>query len=46
MAPAWRQITYWYAPSAKRMVKTTARTLAGPSILSDYDLELVSYKLN
>jgi len=42
----WRQATYWYAPAAKRMVKTSLRTYAGASLGADYDVELVAYKLH
>jgi uncharacterized caspase-like protein len=38
--------TFWYAESAKRMVKSSVRTLAGNPGAPDYDFELVSYKLN
>jgi uncharacterized caspase-like protein len=41
-----RRGTFWYAESAKRMVKSTVRTLQGNPWVSDYELELVSYKLN
>jgi uncharacterized caspase-like protein len=41
-----RRGTFWYAESAKRLVKSTVRTLQGNPWVSDYDLELVSYKLN
>ena len=46
----WRQYTYWYAIAAKRVVKVEHRnrgTTTGKSDLADnYDIELVSYKLN
>ena len=41
-----RQATFWYAEAAKRLVKSTLRTLSGQTHEPDYDLELVSYKLN
>jgi hypothetical protein len=41
-----RQATFWYADAAKRLVKSTLRTLSGQTHEPDYDLELVSYKLN
>jgi hypothetical protein len=44
--PSWRVLTYWYAPQAKRVVKTTARTRSGVTNEPDYDVELISYKLN
>jgi hypothetical protein len=43
--PSTTELTYWYAPAAKRMVKIRSRTL-GPSKQADYDVELTSYKLN
>jgi uncharacterized caspase-like protein len=42
----WRQATYWYSEEAKRVVKSSVRTRSGNSMSPDYDLELVSYKLN
>ena len=43
----WRQGTFWYSQSAKRIVKSTYRIRAGSSgNAPDYDLELTSYKLN
>src|SRR5437588_301838 len=44
--PLWRTLTFWYSDSAKRMVKATVRTAKGFVLDADYDLELVSYKLN
>jgi len=41
-----RVATYWYAEAVKRVVKSTLRTLSGNVQSPDYDLELVSYKLN
>lgn len=41
-----RVATYWYAKAVKRVVKSTLRTLSGNVQSPDYDLELVSYKLN
>jgi uncharacterized caspase-like protein len=41
-----RRATFWYAEAAKRLVKSTLRTLSGQTHEPDYDLELVSYKLN
>ena len=43
-----REITVWYAPSAKRAVKITSRLLVanrGAPVESDFDLELVDYEL-
>jgi hypothetical protein len=42
-----RKITVWYAADAKRAVKFSSRAVAGdfPPIDTDFDLELVSYKL-
>src|SRR5258708_7616287 len=42
----WRQATYWYAASAKRMVKTSLRSYAGAITGADYDVELVASKLH
>jgi hypothetical protein len=43
-----REITVWYADEVKRAVKVRSRTLGGGhvGIETDYDLELVEYKLN
>jgi len=41
-----RRATFWYAESAKRLVKSTMRTFSRNNVGPDYDLELVSYKLN
>jgi len=41
-----RRATFWYADAAKRFVRSTMRTFAGATRMPDYDLELVSYKLN
>jgi uncharacterized caspase-like protein len=42
-----RVATFWYAETAKRVVKAQLRTLSGVfSFDPDYDLELLSYKLN
>ena len=38
--------TPWYAETVKRVVKSTLRTISGNVNAPDYDLELVSYKLN
>lgn len=42
-----RQMTIWYAPAAKRAVKYSSRLNFGayPPVEADFDLELVSYKL-
>jgi hypothetical protein len=42
-----RKITIWYSAAAKRAVKFSSRAVAGdfPPIDTDFDLELVSYKL-
>jgi hypothetical protein len=45
-ATTWREITYWYSEAAKRIVKSSLRTRNGNTVEPDYDLELVSYKLN
>ncbi len=42
----WRQYIFWYAEAAKRLVKTTVKTREGIWRGPDYDVELVSYKLN
>ncbi len=39
----WRQHTFWYSEEIKRLVRITARTLAGNSMQSDYEVELTSY---
>jgi hypothetical protein len=44
--PTWRQLTYWYAAAAKRVVKVQVRSRSGPNMESDYDVELLKYKLN
>jgi hypothetical protein len=45
---SWRQFTYWFAESAKRVVKASHRNRVrdynGAAV--EYDIELVSYKLN
>jgi len=41
-----RRATFWYSEAAKRVVKSSLRTLSGNVNAPDYDLELVSYKLN
>lgn len=42
-----RVATFWYAEKAKRVVKAQLRTLSGVfSFDPDYDIELLSYKLN
>ncbi|MGE5638528.1 MAG: caspase family protein, partial [Clostridia bacterium] len=42
----FRQATFWYAAKAKRIVKSTVRTLAGYGVTQpDYDLELSAYKV-
>lgn len=43
-----RTLTVWYAPEVKRVVKYASRTTFGvtPPIEPDFDLELVSYKVN
>jgi uncharacterized caspase-like protein len=46
-ATVWRQYTYWFAESAKRVVKANHRTRGGGfGSAPDYDIELTSYKLN
>lgn len=42
-----RNLTVWYAPSVKRAVKYSSRLNAGeyPPVESEFDLELVSYRL-
>ena len=41
--PAHRELTAWYAPQVKRLVKLSSRAKLGD--VPDFDLELVSYKL-
>ncbi|HZM34703.1 MAG TPA: hypothetical protein VFC18_09415 [Burkholderiales bacterium] len=41
-----RRGRFWYADSPKRLFKSSLRTLSGNPWGPDYDLELVSYKLN
>ncbi len=41
-----RRATFWYAEGAKRMVKSTLRTLVGSTGMPEYDLELASYKVD
>ena len=43
-----RTLTIWYAPEAKRAVKYLSRTTFGqyPPIEADFEIELVSFKLN
>ncbi|HUQ26826.1 MAG TPA: hypothetical protein VM140_14265 [Burkholderiales bacterium] len=43
-----RTLTVWYAPEARRAVKYSSRTIVGfnPPIEPDFELELVSYKVN
>ena len=43
-----RKMTIWYAYATKRAVKVSSRATFGvhPPIETDYDLELISYKLN
>jgi hypothetical protein len=43
-----RTLTAWYAPQAKRVVKFSSRQEAGrvPPVEADFELELVSYRLN
>jgi hypothetical protein len=43
---AWRQVTFWYSESAKRVVKSQLRTRSGFTRQGDYDIDLASYKLN
>jgi hypothetical protein len=48
---AWRQLTFWYAVEAKRVVKSSAKTIKAaprpsPGMTDDYEFELTSYKLN
>jgi uncharacterized caspase-like protein len=47
-APILRQATFWYSETAKRVVKSTLRTLSGGGFVTqpDYDLELQSYQVN
>jgi hypothetical protein len=44
--PLWRQLTFWYSAAAKRVVRSTVRTFTGAVAEDDYDLELVSFKVN
>ena len=43
-----RTMTLWYAPSVKRVVKASSKLNAGdyPPVDANFELELVSYKLN
>jgi len=41
-----RVATFWYAEKAKRFVKSRLRTQSGNTQAADYEIELVSYKLN
>ena len=43
-----RRLTIWYAPAVKRAVKYSSRVIVGdyPPLEANFDLELVSYKLN
>lgn len=43
---AQRKATFWYAPAAKRYVKTNWQTVGGPWRGPDGGSELASYKLN
>jgi hypothetical protein len=45
-ALGWRELTYWYSKQVKRVIKVTSRTRRGVTIDPDYDVEMVSYKLN
>jgi hypothetical protein len=40
-----REVSAWYAPEAKRVVRVSSRSVTGDAIQPDFDLELVSYKL-
>jgi hypothetical protein len=40
-----REVSAWYAPQAKRVVRVSSRMATGYAVHPDFDLELVSYKL-
>jgi uncharacterized caspase-like protein len=42
----WRQITFWYSESTKRVVKSQVRTRSGFTRQGDYDMDLTAYKVN
>ncbi|HYD56429.1 MAG TPA: caspase family protein [Burkholderiales bacterium] len=46
--PEVKRATFWYAAAAKRLVKASLRTVSGGQFnpQPDFDLDLVSYKLN
>ena len=41
-----RTLTIWYSPEAKRAVKYASRTTFGSPAIEDFEIELVSYKVN
>jgi hypothetical protein len=43
--PPSREVSAWYAPQVKRVVRISSRTATGYAIQPDFDLELTSYKL-
>ena len=43
--PPSREVSAWYAPQAKRVVRVSSRVATGYAFQPDFDLELVSYKL-
>jgi hypothetical protein len=45
--PGNRQISVWYAPAVKRVVKLSSRSVAGrySAIVGDFDFELAAYQL-
>ena len=41
-----RDVSLWYAPQVKRVVRVASRAATGYTVHPDFDLELVSYQLN
>lgn len=44
-SPPSREVTAWYAPQAKRVVRVSSRSATGYPMQPDFDLELMSYPL-
>jgi hypothetical protein len=42
---ASREVVAWYAPEVKRVVRVSSRSVTGYPIQPDFDLELMSYRL-
>ena len=40
-----RDVSLWYAPQVKRVVRVASRAATGYTVHPDFDLELISYKL-